>query len=305
MRKHPVSAIVRLLPSFLWICACVFFLWKAAELLWGDAGGSESTWYATLFAFVLLALTAFGIRMAYKEYKDAQYALKADIPILTRLPKVRRKRDQPPTRYPLAEPLRVKASEMLDALLTTGVLQPGEVPLEALIDGLEREDEFQDLDIYDVARVLGGLAATRGQPFANLAFFTHHGEVFEADIVTMVREFARLSGQSERLGAIRVKGIDGGKILPAGGGEFPPANAVVEFELGTQRCVVPFVMYNKNIPGRLMQGLAKVFARADDPRRFVSAYYDGDFGVSYLSPEKTAAVNSALPLEPFELVDPP
>src|SRR5688572_13182565 len=97
--------------------------------------------------------------------------------------------------------------------------------------------------------------------------------------------------------------IDGGKIMPPGHGESPPDNAIAEFDLGTQHHAVPFVMYPKSIPWRLMERLAKVLARPDDSRRFVSAYFGGDFGVSYLSPEKTAALNSALPQEPFEPLD--
>src|SRR5688572_10556568 len=116
-------------------------------------------------------------------------------------------------------------------------------------------DDYQDLDIYDVAAVLHAVRMRRGQPFANLAFFTDHVEVFAADIISLVREFARLSEQLERLGPVRVKGVDGGKIGLPGRGDFPPDNAVAEFDLGTQHHAVPFVMYPKSVPWRLMERL--------------------------------------------------
>ena len=57
----------------------------------------------------------------------------------------------------------------------------------------------------------------------NLTFIADQVEVSEADVIAIVREFARLSGQSDRVRAVQVKGIDGDAIVPARGGEFPPA----------------------------------------------------------------------------------
>ena len=78
--------------------------------------------------------------------------------------------------------------------------------------------------------------------------------------------------------------------LPGG---FPPPNAVAEFNLGAEHHAVPFVLYSKLLPGGLIEALAKILIRADDPRRFVSDYFDSFFSVSYLTPAQTSMVNSA------------
>src|SRR5688572_4458038 len=115
MRKHPFSAIVRLLPTFLWLFALVVILRQFVELLplmHDDSVDSAGDWLVVFYILVLLGLTVFAIHMAYKEYKDAQYALQADIPIQLGWWKFRRKRvEQPPRRYPLSESLRAKARE--------------------------------------------------------------------------------------------------------------------------------------------------------------------------------------------------
>lgn len=56
---------------------------------------------------------------------------------------------------------------------------------------------------------------------------------------------------------------------------------------------MPFVLYNKNLPGGLIEALARILTSADDSRRFVWDNFDGFFSVSYLAPAQTSMVNSA------------
>ena len=177
------------------------------------------------------------------------------------------------------------------------VLQPDEVRLEDVIECAETLDDFSEMDIYTVMTVLQALQLQRERPFANLAFVADQVETDETEAIAIIHEFARLSGQSQQLGAVRVQAIDGGRIAPARRGEFPPPNAVAEFALGTQRCSVPFVLYSKNLPGGLIERLAKIFTRDGDARHFVWENFDSFFSLSYLTTANTAALNNALPGE--------
>lgn len=64
-------------------------------------------------------------------------------------------------------------------------------------------------------------------------------------------------------------------------------------KLGTEHHAVPFVLYRKNLPGGLIEALARILTSADDPRRFVWDNFDSFLSVSYLTPAQTSMVNSA------------
>lgn len=303
MYKHPVSALVRLLPSLAWVGVCVICLWMPISLSlqlftpdrWDDPGKAAPE---ALFLLGFIAVAIYGARMAHKEYKEALPALRADRPISIGLPTIRQpQRTITPTTYPLTEKLRSELQRIIEILQAAEVLQPGEVQLEEVIECAETLDDFSEMDLYAVMNVLQALQSQGKRPFANLAFVADQVETDEADAIAIIHEFARLSGQSQQLSSIRVQAIDGGKIVPARGGEFPPPNAVAEFTLDAQHHSVPFVLYSKNLPGGLMERLAKIFARDGDARHFVWESFDSVFGVSYLTPANTAALNNALPGE--------
>lgn len=303
MYKHPVSALVRLFPSLAWVGVCVISLWMPVRLYlqlftpgrWNDPGKAVPE-ALVLLGFVAVAV--YGARMARKEYKEALPALRADAPIRIGLPITRHKRQTfTPTTHPLEEELRIELRRIIEILRAAEVLQSDEVQFEDVIACAETVDDYSEMDLYNVMHVLQALRSQRERPFANLAFFAEQVETDEADAITIIREFARLSGQSQQLGAIRVQAIDGGKIVPARGGEFPPPNAVAEFTLGTQHHSVPFVLYGKNLPGGLMEHLAKIFTRDGDARHFAWENFDSFFSVSYLTAANIAAINNALPRE--------
>lgn len=294
MYRHPISAMIRLFPALAWVCVGAVGVWTFLRFFlftpdgWSDSGRD---WLDTLFPFGFLAVAAYGVYMAHKECKRVLPALRADVPV--RFPKVRQPRVQPhPGSYPLAAPLRVKLRQALESLEAAGALQAGEAGIEDVIACAEVNDEYSAMDLFEVMPILHDLQSQR--PFVNLAFFAVQVEIDKADVLEMVSEFARLSGQSQLLGTVRVRGVGGGAIVPARGGEFPPDNAQLEFTLGTRRYVVPFVMYSKNLPGGLMERLAEVFTRKDEPRRFFQVFCDNFVSLAYLHPEKTAALNSAL-----------
>jgi hypothetical protein len=302
MYKHPVSALVRLFPSIAWIGVCVLCLWMPIRLYltlfipgrWNDPGKAAPE---VLMLLGFIALAIYAARMARKEYREALPALRADVPIRIGLPITRRPRTFTPTTHPLNEELRIKLRRIIETLQSAAVLQPDEVQLEEVVACAETVDDYSEMDLYNVMHVLHALQWQRKRPFANLVFVAAQVETDETDAIAIVREFARLSGQAQQLGAIRVQGIDGGKIVAARGGEFPPPNAVAEFTLGAQQFSVPFVLYGKTLPGGLMEHLAKIFARDGDPRYFAWENFDSFFSVCYLTAANIAAINSALPRE--------
>lgn len=70
MRRHPISALVRLLPALLWLAAMVITLAMAVSLYlqFGKA--------PVPLGFVIVAI--YSARTAYKEYKEVLPALRAD-----------------------------------------------------------------------------------------------------------------------------------------------------------------------------------------------------------------------------------
>lgn len=181
------------------------------------------------------------------------------------------------------------------------MLAPGEVSREELVACAEREDEFEEMDIVMVANILSMVGEARAAPFERLAFFPDQVETTDDDALAIVRELARLAGQGDSVRGLRLRMT--GAL--ARRGEFPPPNAVVEFELGTQAHALPFIMYSKNAPIGLTEEVALIFTQAADPRRFFEAGFDTFSIVTYAIPEKIAALNAALAPEPTWFEVPP
>jgi hypothetical protein len=293
--KHPVSALIRLLPALLWLFVLAYTLSFVRAVLFFPRE-TERTALDFGFALGFLAVAIYAGVQAFRECKRVLPALRADTSVWTGLLPRRPKPIPPRQRHPLTEPLRARLRELVDLLQTAGILQSAEVIYEQIIECAEMEDDYSTIDMDDVVRVLMSVKHERGRPFANLTFFVDQFEYRAEDAVDMVREFARLCGRSAGLGAVvRVKGIDGGEVVPAGRGTFPPHNARVEFELDGRPRVVSFVMYYKNLPLGLTHGLAREFAPAG-PRVFASGGFD-DMTISFLDPVKVEALNRALSSE--------
>lgn len=297
-----------MLPAAAWVGAfavCVWGLLQLSPILltpdkWHHP---EKLWLELVFVCGFVAVTLYCARMAFKEYKEAMPGIRADRPLLT-WPRPRPKLVVP--RFALPEPQRIQLQTAFATLLATGVLRTEEVTFAELVDCAETLDDYSQEDCSEARVIFNVLSMLHadGRQFQNLAFVDDQVEVEAEDILTIVREFARLAGQADRLQALRLKGIDGGEIVLARGGELPPDNAVVEFQLGSRQCAVPFVMYGKNSPLGLMETLPEIFTSADEPRRFFSAYFDAFLVATYLSADQVATLNLAFSHQPdcFELL---
>jgi hypothetical protein len=308
MYKHPFSAAIHMLPAASWIGAFAVCAWPAVRLsplllapdTWHQ---TQKPWFALLFFCGFVAVAIYCVRMAYKEYKEALPALRADRPLLE---PQQPNRKYVPTRYPLAETQKIQLQTAFATLLATGVLRADEVTFEELVDCAEMLDDYSRWDCSEAIVVFNVLSALHsdGRQFHNLAFVADQVEVEDNDILTIVREFARLAGQTDQLRSLRLKGIGGGEIVLARRGELPPDNAVVEFQLASHHCAVPFVMYGKNSPLGLMETLPEMLIPAGESRRFFSAYFDAFLAVTYLSADQIATLNLAFSHQPdcFELL---
>ncbi len=298
MLKHPISAFFRLFPVLAWLVACAVTLWTLASLSlsmhaqgrWNDLARA---WPEALLLLGFGGVALYAARMAHKEYKEALPALRADKPI--RLGGLLPPRPQPftPTRHPLSDALRAELLNLIETLQGAGMLQPGEVTIEAVIDSAETLDEWSEVDLYMAMHVLYALMFERKRPFANIAFFAAETHTPEADAGEIVQDLARLCGRSQDLSGVRVRWIGEREIDPAQDGSSAAPNAVAELELGGEPHALPFVLYPRNFPVGLVEGLAKALVAADDPRQFIWDFFDSFFAVSYLTPEQAAAVNSA------------
>jgi hypothetical protein len=210
------------------------------------------------------------------------------------------------TRYPLPDKQRIQLQTAFATLLATGVLQSDEVTFEEIVACAETLDDYSASDCSEAFVIFNILNALRSSErrFHNLAFVADQVEVATEDVLTIVREFARLAGQADQPRTLQLKGIDGGEIVLARRGELPPDNAVIEFQLGSRQCAVPFVMYGKNSPLGLMETLPEMLMPAGEPRRFFSAYFDAFLAVTCLPPDQVATLNLAFSHQPdcFELL---
>ena len=233
-----------------------------------------------------LVVTICGALLAYKKY------IKAPAPTLPR--------------YPLPETQKIQLQTAFATLLATGALREDDVTFQELVECAETLDDYSARDCSEalvIFSLLNAIQSKQGR-FQNLTFIADQVEVDEHNVLAIVREFARLAGQAHQLGALKLKGIDGGEIVLARRGELPPDNALVEFQLGSRRCTVPFVMYGKNIPLGLMETLPEMLVSDHEPRRFFSAYFDAFLAVTRLSADQIATLNLAFSHQPdcFELL---
>jgi hypothetical protein len=209
-------------------------------------------------------------------------------------------------RYPLPEAQKIQLQTAFATLVATGALRANEVTFEEIVHCAETLDDYSTRDCSEAQVIFSILnqLPSRERRFHNLAFVADQVEVTTEDVLMIVREFARLVGQADQLHALHVIGIDGGEIVMARRGELPPDNAVVEFQLGSRQCAVPFVMYSKNSPLGLMETLPELLTPAGEPRRFFSAYFDAFLVVTYLSADQVATLNLAFSHQPdcFELL---
>ena len=234
-----------------------------------------------------LVVTICGALIGYKKYRKAS--------------------SPPRRRYPLPQTQKIQLQTAFATLLATGVLRgDDDVTFEDLLDCAETLDDYSARDFSEAQAIFTVLNALHWNErrFQNLAFIADQVEVGEQSVLAIVREFARLAGQADRLRALKLKGINGGEIVLARRGELPPDNAVVEFQLGSRHCAVPFVMYGKNSPLGLMETLPEFLAPAGEPRRFFSAYFDAFLVVTCLSADEVATLNLAFSHQPdcFELL---
>lgn len=209
-------------------------------------------------------------------------------------------------RYPLPEKQKIQLQTAFATLLATGALHPEDVTFEELVDCAETLDDYSARDCSEALVIFNLLNALQSSErrFRNLAFVADQVEVVAEDVLTIVREFARLAGRADQLHAARLKSINGEDIVLARRGELPPDNAVVEFQLGSRDCAVPFVMYSKNSPLGLMETLPEILTAAGEPRRFFSAYFDAFLVVTCLSADQVATLNLTFSHQPdcFELL---
>ncbi|MGV0779768.1 hypothetical protein [Mycolicibacterium sp. XJ775] len=201
-------------------------------------------------------------------------------------------------RHRLAGAKRSPRAQLLDkvALLESAeILEPGEALDDEIIECAEDLDLFDNMDMWAVMWVLGALEGKRGTPFRRLAFFVDQSETTFDTPFEVVTEFARISGYQ---GPLRQLGLDMSDDCPAGTPNGQAPNAVIEFELGTQRHSLPFVMYGKYSSRDLMIRLAPIFTRPGSARRF----YGGRFSkhpnlhpvIAYANPDKVRNLNAAI-----------
>lgn len=242
--------------------------------------------FGELLVVSLVVVTICGSLIAYKQYRNLSLPSRP--------------------RYPLPETQKIQLQTAFATLLATGALRADDVTFEEVLECAEMLDDYSARDCSEAQVIFSVLNALQSHDrrFHNLALIADQVEVDQHGVQAIVREFARLAGRDQQVRAVKLKGIDGGEIVLARRGELPPDNAIVEFQLGSLACAVPFVMYGKNIPLGLMETLPEMLMSTDEPRRFFSAYFEAFLAVTYLSADQVATLNLAFSHQPdcFELL---
>lgn len=242
-----------------------------------------------LLGWGFLAFGLWCLRQAYKTFNEAR---NEEPPFWPPEP---HQADSPRWRHPLAPELREQLLSTFALLETAGVLEPGEVRDDAVIEGAEHTDEFEDMDFHSVVMILRSLAEDRDPPLRHFAFFTNQVEFYDDDAFEIVREFARISGYDGPLRQIRCDMTDDYR----GSVDFEPApNSVIEFEMGTARYSLPFTGYAKYLPHGLIEQLEPIFAPSERSERFYLVWNSDNLEITYTTPAKIAEFNAALGPEP-------
>ncbi|WP_454789958.1 hypothetical protein [Mycolicibacterium lutetiense] len=241
-----------------------------------------------LLAWGILAVGLGCLRQAYKEFIEAR----DDEPPYS--PPAPDRPAAPRWRHPLAPDLQEQLLSTFALLETAGILDPGEVSDDEVIECAEHTDVFEDMGIHSVMRVLEMLGDERDPPLRHLAFFTNQVEFYDDDAFEIVREFARISGYGGPLRQIRCDTTDDYQRPSLD----PTPNAVIEFEMGATRYSLPFTSYAKYLPDGLIEQLAPIFATPERAARFYSSWESEDLDITYTTPAQIAKFNAALGPEP-------
>ncbi|MCV7201754.1 hypothetical protein H7J71_06965 [Mycolicibacterium peregrinum] len=241
-----------------------------------------------LMAWGILAFGLGCLRQAYKEFLEAR----ADELLYS--PPDPDGPASPRWRHPLTPELRDQLLSRLVLLETAGILDPGEVSDDEVIECAEHTDVFEDIDSHAVVMILESLADVRDPPLNHFAFFTNQVEFYDDDTFEIVREFARISGYDGPLRQIRFDTTDDCQRPSLD----PTPNAVIEFETGTARYSLPFTVYAKYLPDGLIEQLAPIFSPSDRAERFYISWDSMNLDVTYTTPAQIAEFNAAIGPEP-------
>jgi hypothetical protein len=265
---------------FLYLGVGIYLSWLAIRWILNTPMPNQ------LLAWVLLAIGLGCLRQSYKEFLKPR----DDDPAFSPLDQT----ESPPWRHPLAPELREQLLSTLALLKTAGILDPGEVSDDEVVECAEHTDVFEDMGIHSVMMVLETLAEERDPAFRHLAFFADQ-EFCDDDAFEMVREFARISGYAGPLRQIR---CDLTGDYPQGPDYDPMPNAFIEFEMGTARYPLPFTMDRKYLPNGLIEQLAPIFAPPERAERFYQAWDSEGLYMTYTTPAQIAEFNAALGPKP-------
>ena len=194
----------------------------------------------------------------------------------------------------IAEPMQHRLAGMLMALENAGILEPGEVTIEAALEAAELAGEFEHVGLDELLAVLDTVEAERGGGFRHLALYSTQGEVFDQQIIHFVEDAARLAGRLDSLGAVELEGLGEGTGRAAPQAALGPTNAVVHFALDGQWHAVPFMMFPEGFPLELIEGLAAVLVPEAEGRVFVEAWSDGLVAISCIDRDRLADLDAAL-----------
>ena len=194
----------------------------------------------------------------------------------------------------IAEPMQHRLAGMLIALENAGILEPGEVTIEAALEAAELAGEFQHVGLDELLAVLDTVEAERGGGFQHLALYSTQGEVFDQQIIHFVEDAARLAGRLDSLGAVELEGLGEGTGRSAPQAALGPTNAVVHFALDGKWHAVPFMMFPEGFPLELVEGLAAVLVPDSEGQVFVEAWSDGLVAISCIDRDRLADLDAAL-----------
>src|SRR4029453_3527056 len=193
MTNHPITPLIRLRPAINWLIACMVSVWVCGFLCSLIAtpqkwNGDKTPWLEGVFALGFFVVACYCLRSAFKEYKEALPALRADRPIDFSLPAF----PKPATRQPINPPNASLLPEQLRVRLET-LLQTFQAELAFVEDQVEVEPKDVVQIIRDFARLPGRsseLQAVRLRGIDSKEIKPAHRGEFPADNAAIEFEFA-------------------------------------------------------------------------------------------------------------------